>query len=80
MAIPRARKEHGGYEFFASLISREGFESQDATRHAAPSTRVEASVGEKLEQYEPREVRGIVVGRYEMRYEVQGSSIFILRV
>jgi plasmid stabilization system protein ParE len=37
-------------------------------------------IGEKLEQYGPREVRRMVVGRYEMRYEIQGSSIFILRV
>lgn len=37
-------------------------------------------LGEKLEQYEPREVRRVLVGRYEMRYEVQASSIFILRV
>ena len=37
-------------------------------------------IGEKLEQYEPREVRRVLVGRYEMRYEVQPSGIFILRV
>ena len=37
-------------------------------------------IGEKLDQYEPREVRRILVGRYEMRYEVQASTIFILRV
>jgi len=37
-------------------------------------------IGEKLEQYEPREVRRVLVGRYEMRYEVQASSIFTLRV
>ena len=37
-------------------------------------------IGEKLEQYEPREVRRALVGKYEMRYEVRASSIFILRV
>jgi plasmid stabilization system protein ParE len=37
-------------------------------------------IGEKLDQYEPREVRRILVGRYEMRYEVQAPTIFILRV
>ena len=37
-------------------------------------------LGEKLEQYEPREVRRLLVGRYEMRYEVQASRLFILRV
>ena len=37
-------------------------------------------IGEKLEEYEPREVRRILVGRYELRYEVQAASIFMLRV
>lgn len=37
-------------------------------------------IGEKLEAYEPREVRRIVVGHYEMRYEIAGAAIFILRL
>jgi plasmid stabilization system protein ParE len=37
-------------------------------------------LGEVLEQYEPREVRRLLVGRYEMRYEIQSSNVFILRV
>lgn len=37
-------------------------------------------IGEKLEEFEPREVRRILVGRYEMRYEIQGSTIYILRL
>jgi len=37
-------------------------------------------IGEKLEAYGPREVRRIIVGRYEMRYEVVAGSIVILRL
>jgi plasmid stabilization system protein ParE len=37
-------------------------------------------IGEKLEAYEPREVRRIIVGHYEMRYEVADGAIFILRL
>ena len=37
-------------------------------------------LGEKLEGFEPREVRRIVVGSYELRYEVDGPTIFILRL
>jgi plasmid stabilization system protein ParE len=36
--------------------------------------------GERLEQYDPREVRRILVGKYEMRYEVRASNIFVLRL
>jgi plasmid stabilization system protein ParE len=37
-------------------------------------------IGEKLETYEPREVRRIIVGHYEMRYEIADATIFILRI
>ena len=37
-------------------------------------------LGEKLEAYEPREVRRIFVGDYEMRYEVADGTVFILRL
>lgn len=37
-------------------------------------------LGEKLEAYEPREVRRIIVGDYEMRYEIAQATIFILRL
>jgi plasmid stabilization system protein ParE len=46
----------------------------------ASRLRDQPRIGEKLEQYEPREVRRILVGRYEMRYEVPAPSIFVLRV
>jgi hypothetical protein len=37
-------------------------------------------VGEQLFQFEPREVRRILVGQYEMRYEIQGDTIYVLRL
>ena len=37
-------------------------------------------IGEKLEAYEPREVRRIIVAHYEMRYEIAAGTIFILRL
>jgi len=37
-------------------------------------------IGEKLEEYEPREVRRIIVGSYELRYEIADMTIFILRL
>ena len=37
-------------------------------------------IGEKLEAFEPREVRRIIVGNYEMRYEIAAGTIFILRL
>lgn len=37
-------------------------------------------IGEKLEAYAPREVRRIIVGDYELRYEIANATIFILRL
>jgi plasmid stabilization system protein ParE len=36
--------------------------------------------GRQLDQYLPREVRRIIVGNYEMRYELADSTVYILRV
>jgi plasmid stabilization system protein ParE len=37
-------------------------------------------IGEKLDAYAPREIRRIFVGHYELRYEIAGGTILILRV
>ncbi len=48
---------------------------------AGPSgLRVNPRIGERLEEFEPREVCRIHVGNYEMRYEIQDSMIYILRI
>ncbi|MFA7406128.1 MAG: type II toxin-antitoxin system RelE/ParE family toxin [Pelobacteraceae bacterium] len=48
---------------------------------AAPDRLLDqARIGEKLEEFEPREVRRIIVGSYEMRYEIQESIIYVLRL
>ncbi|ATQ76086.1 plasmid stabilization protein [Massilia violaceinigra] len=48
---------------------------------AAPASLVaNPRMGEKLDEFEPREVRRILVGHYEMRYEIAGSAVYILRV
>ena len=37
-------------------------------------------IGERLDAYQPREVRRIIVGRYELRYELTGDLIIVLRL
>jgi plasmid stabilization system protein ParE len=37
-------------------------------------------VGEQLFQFEPREVRRLIVGQYELRYEISGEMIYVLRL
>ena len=48
---------------------------------AAPERLVEfPRLGERIERYAPRDVRRIVVGRYELRYEVTDTVITVLRL
>jgi plasmid stabilization system protein ParE len=37
-------------------------------------------IGERLDEFTDNEVRRIVIGRYEMRYEVRPNRITILRL
>jgi len=48
---------------------------------AAPVRIIEQlRIGERLDEFEPREVRKLLVGHYEMRYEIQESTIYVLRL
>lgn len=48
---------------------------------AAPSgLAVNPRIGERLEEFEPREVRRFLIGNYEMRYEIQDGFVYILRI
>jgi len=41
-------------------------------------------IGERLEEFEPREIRRLLVGRYEMRYEMRyelnNNVLYVLRI
>lgn len=37
-------------------------------------------IGEQLFQFQPNEIRRILVGDYEIRYEIQGLNVYVLRV
>ena len=37
-------------------------------------------LGERLRTYEPREVRRLVIGNYEMRDEIASDTLYVLRV
>lgn len=41
---------------------------------------VRPQCGRQLDQYLPREVRRIIVGNYEIRYELVESIVYILRI
>jgi plasmid stabilization system protein ParE len=68
------------YDFLAP-VNRQAAARIVQSLAAAPARLLEyPRIGEKLEEFEPREIRRILVGHYEVRYEIEGSIIYVLRL
>lgn len=68
------------YEFL-SPVNKQAAARLVQTLVAAPARLAEhPRIGEILEEFRPREVRRLLVGHYEMRYEIQGPTIYLLRI
>lgn len=66
---------------FLSPVNRKAAIQTVQSLTKAPDILIEQPrMGEQLEEFEPREVRCLVIGRYEMRYEIQQSTLHILRL
>lgn len=67
------------YEFLALVNKRAAAQTVQQLTAAPARLLGQPRIGEKLDEFDPREVRRIFIGRYEMRYEVNRSVIYILR-
>ena len=68
------------HEFLAPVNPRAAAKVIQTLTSAAGRLETHARMGQSLEQFEPREVRRLVVGHYEVRYEIRESTVFILRL
>ncbi|MBI1904980.1 MAG: type II toxin-antitoxin system RelE/ParE family toxin [Rhodocyclales bacterium] len=68
------------HEFLAPVNQRAAARAVQALTKAPTILLANSRIGEQLFQFEPREVRRILVGQYEMRYEIQGGTIYVLRI
>ncbi|MCV2219552.1 type II toxin-antitoxin system RelE/ParE family toxin [Thauera sp. Sel9] len=68
------------YEFLAPVDKLAAARTVQALTKAPSTLLTNPRIGEQLFQFDPHEVRRILVGRYEMRYEIQGGTIYILRI
>jgi len=68
------------YEFLAAVNQPAAARTvQQLT--AAPSILLSnPRIGERLEEFDPRDVRRIQIGHYEMRYEIADSTVYLLRL
>ena len=67
------------YEFLAPVNRQAAARTAQSLTVAPVSLLANPRIGEKLEEFEPREVRRILVGHYEMRYEIQEFTLYVLR-
>ncbi len=68
------------YEFLAP-VNKSAAARTVQSLAAAPNALIDnPRIGEKLEEFEPREVRRILVGNYELRYEINNAVIYIVRL
>nr|WP_298165899.1 type II toxin-antitoxin system RelE/ParE family toxin [uncultured Pseudomonas sp.] len=68
------------YEFLAT-VNRPAAARTVQQLTAAPTMLLNnPRIGERLEEFDPRDVRRILVGHYEMRYEIAGPTLYLLRL
>lgn len=68
------------YEFLAPVNKPAAARAVQALTKAPTVLLANPRIGEQLFQFEPREVRRILVKEYEIRYEIQNSIIYVLRL
>ena len=68
------------YDFLAPVNKAAAARTVQALTAAPTTLLANPRIGEKLEEFEPREVRRLFVGHYELRYEIQASTIYVLRL
>jgi plasmid stabilization system protein ParE len=68
------------YEFLSQVNKPAATRVVQSLTAAPDRIKEQPRIGERLEEFDPREVRRILVGRYEMRYEVLESTVVVLRL
>ncbi|MEC5218728.1 plasmid stabilization system protein ParE [Actimicrobium sp. GrIS 1.19] len=68
------------HEFLAPVNKAVATRTVQSLAAAPTNLLLNPRIGECLDEFEPREVRRILVGHYEIRYEIQDSTVFVLRL
>ena len=68
------------YEFLAAVNRDAAARTVQSLTAALANLIVNPRIGEKLDEFEPREVRRILVGHYKIRYEIQDATLYVLRL
>ena len=68
------------HEFLALVNKSAAARTVQKLTAAAGTLAANPRIGEKLEEFEPRDVHRMIVGHYEIRYEIRDATIHVLRL
>jgi len=68
------------YEFLAAVNQLAAARTVQQLTAASTLLLANPRIGERLEEFEPRDVRRIQIGHYEMRYEIVDCTLYLLRL
>jgi plasmid stabilization system protein ParE len=68
------------YDFLAAVNQPAAARTVQQLTAAPTALLSNPRVGERLEEFTPRDVRRILVGHYEIRYEIADATIYLLRL
>ncbi len=68
------------YEFLAPADRRAAAKTVRALVAAPAALLAHPRLGETLDEFAPREVRRILAGDYEIRYEIRDTTLYVLRI
>jgi len=68
------------YEFLKSANKGAAIRTVQSLTLAPTALLANPRIGERLDEFESREVRRIFAGNYEIRYEIQAGTMYVLRL
>jgi len=68
------------FEFLAPINRRAAAETVQSLTTAPIRIIDQPRIGERLDEFDTREVRRLLVGHYEMRYELNNNVLYVLRI
>jgi len=68
------------YEFLAAKNNQAAAKTIQSLTSAPQKIIAQPRIGAQLDEFSGREVRRLLIGHYEMRYELRQEAIYILRI
>ncbi len=68
------------HEFLASVNPQAAAQTVQSLTKAPTRIIHQPRIGERLDEFTTREVRRFLIGHYEMRYDLTGNTLYVLRI